>query len=284
MIFVPCQRVIRDYGHRRLKEIKEHQQKMKYTAPDFQTKWSPTSPARYLRRCSSQQGGSFKSKKSPGLLVNISKRKSKRKKFVGAMKELAMKTTYKRDPPKSPLSADLVEDGQVDGWPVLATLAHGEVIAIKDNNLIKRKFSFPTIVEKAMEANKKGLLFCEKNKVFDSSTSVNNGVTMDLKECEILNNTDIHENEFVQKKSNKDSCDSEELNCDLSNNVNVDRCYSGPDGIAVNNNTKRYRTLNVCCGAINEKIVGYKIMTFYVININHGTIAIFILTIMHGHI
>lgn len=251
MIFVPCQRVIRDYGHRRLKEIKEHQQKMKYTAPDFQTKWSPTSPARYLRRCSSQQGGSFKSKKSPGLLVNVSKRKSKRKKFVGAMKELAMKTTYKRDPPKSPLSADLVEDGQVDGWPVLATLAHGEVIAIKDNNLIKRKFSFPTIVEKAMEANKKGLLFCEKNKVFDSSTSVNNGVTVDLKECEILTNTDIHENEFVQKKSNKDSCDSEELNCDLSNNVNVDRCYSGPDGIAVNNNTKRYRTLNVCCGAFN---------------------------------
>lgn len=142
------------------------------------------------------------------------------------------------------------------------------MIAIKDNSLIQRKFSFPTIVEKAIDANKKGLLLCEKNKVFDSSSSLNNGVTVDLKECEILNNSDIHENEYVQKKSNQISCDSEELNCDLSNNV--DRCYSGPDGIGVNNNTKRYRTSTVCCGA-NYLIVGYETMTSFVNYINPVT-------------
>lgn len=138
------------------------------------------------------------------------------------MKELVMKMIYKRDLLKSFLSVDLVEDGQVDGWLVLVIFVYGEVIVIKDNNFIKRKFSFLMIVEKVMEVNKKGLFFCEKNKVFDSLISVNNGVMVDFKECEILNNIDIYKNEFVQKKLNKDFCDFEELNCDLLNNVNVD--------------------------------------------------------------
>lgn len=138
------------------------------------------------------------------------------------MKELVMKMIYKRDLLKSFLSVDLVEDGQVDGWLVLVIFVYGEVIVIKDNNFIKRKFSFLMIVEKVMEVNKKGLFFCEKNKVFDSLISVNNGVMVDFKECEILNNIDIYENEFVQKILNKDFCDFEELNCDLLNNVNVD--------------------------------------------------------------
>lgn len=138
------------------------------------------------------------------------------------MKELVMKMIYKRDLLKSFLSVDLVEDGQVDGWLVLVIFVYGEVIVIKDNNFIKRKFSFLMIVEKVMEVNKKGLFFCEKNKVFDSLISVNNGVMVDFKECEILNNIDIYENEVVQKKLNKDFCDFEELNCDLLNNVNVD--------------------------------------------------------------
>lgn len=138
------------------------------------------------------------------------------------MKELVMKMIYKRDLLKSFLSVDLVEDGQVDGWLVLVIFVYGEVIVIKDNNFIKRKFSFLMIVEKVMEVNKKGLFFGEKNKVFDSLISVNNGVMVDFKECEILNNIDIYENEFIQKKLNKDFCDFEELNCDLLNNVNVD--------------------------------------------------------------
>lgn len=138
------------------------------------------------------------------------------------MKELVMKMIYKRDLLKSFLSVDLVEDGQVDGWLVLVIFVYGEVIVIKDNNFIKRKFSFLMIVEKVMEVNKKGLFFCEKNKVFDSLISVNNGVMVDFKECEILNNIDIYENEVVQKKLNKDFCDFGELNCDLLNNVNVD--------------------------------------------------------------
>lgn len=116
------------------------------------------------------------------------------------MKELVMKMIYKRDLLKSFLSVDLVEDGQVDGWLVLVIFVYGEVIVIKDNNFIKRKFSFLMIVEKVMEVNKKGLFFCEKNKVFDSLISVNNGVMVDFKECEILNNIDIYKNEFVQKK------------------------------------------------------------------------------------
>lgn len=138
------------------------------------------------------------------------------------MKELVKKMIYKRDLLKSFLSVDLVEDGQVDGWLVLVIFVYGEVIVIKDNNFIKRKFSFLMIVEKVMEVNKKGLFFCEKNKVFDSLISVNNGVMVDFKECEILNNIDIYENEVVQKKLNKDFCDFGELNCDLLNNVNVD--------------------------------------------------------------
>lgn len=138
------------------------------------------------------------------------------------MKELVKKMIYKRDLLKSFLSVDLVEDGQVDGWLVLVIFVNGEVIVIKDNNFIKRKFSFLMIVEKVMEVNKKGLFFCEKNKVFDSLISVNNGVMVDFKECEIFNNIDIYENEFFQKKLNKDFCDFEELNCDLLNNVNVD--------------------------------------------------------------
>lgn len=228
-----CQRVIREYGQRRLKEIEVHRQKMKFPTPEFQTRWSPTSPARYLRGSPSQLERTHKNRKSLGVPVNsASKRKSKRKKFVGAMKELALKTAYKRDSTNSVDSAALNEEEQSDRWPVLASLAHGDVIAIKENHT-QRKYSFPTIVEKAMDANRKGLLFSEKNKVADSSSSlvancVNN---LDIKDCEIKRNSEIRENGSIKKESERVT--------DFSNTLDQSSLSRDRDGIE--NDNKRYR-------------------------------------------
>ncbi|XP_061196738.1 cyclic nucleotide-gated channel rod photoreceptor subunit alpha-like [Saccostrea echinata] len=180
-----AERVIREYGQQRLKEIEVHRQKMKFSVSDFQTKWSPNSPARYLRGSPSKQIRVVKSKKAPGVLINnVSKRKSRKKKFLGAMKDLAMKTGYKGGSTHSQDRTEMGQTEQQDCWPVIAKLPQGDVIAIKENHK-PRKFSFPTIVEKAMEANKRGLLICEKNKVSDDLAGVTKSVDSSSKQCDL---------------------------------------------------------------------------------------------------
>ncbi|KAK3084244.1 hypothetical protein FSP39_010629 [Pinctada imbricata] len=140
-----AEQIIRNYGHKRLKEIEQHRQKMKSEnglIPQRQT-WSPASPCKHLNIPSKQPK---RSRKKPGIKVsdvhldlNPGLNGKTTTGVFGAMKNLVSKTQKPTSP--SPDDNDLQ-------WSVIARLSHGDVVtghssySVENNN--NRRYSLPS--------------------------------------------------------------------------------------------------------------------------------------------